>query len=638
MGLTDLTNPSMPSPPSGPPAGIVAPGTPSVPATQGPDPALDLLIDYNARFATTDPARFRDDVIEATMAVLIGASKPNALLVGPAGVGKTRIVEDIARRIATHDPLVPPALAGSTVYELPASNIVAGSGIVGQIEEKTKAIIEFASDPGNHAILFIDEIHQLVSGGEQGPYGRVSQILKPALARGDLHVIGATTAQEARGLDADPAFKRRFCRLVVDELSVDQTLEVLRSTLGSLGRHYRGEVSVADDMLAETVRVADRELAGNLHRPDSALTLLDRAMAFRLLEHRRLINEANARGDKATAAALSRVGAVPLTSTSLHTTAISMTSGGASVPVLDAAALHDDLTGHLVGQDDVLDPLVDRLERERLALFPRTTPIAWMFAGASGVGKTAAARIIARRITGSDPIILNMSEYAHDDTVNRLIGSPPGYIGSESNTELPLDALASDPYRVVLLDEFEKAARPVQRLFLQALDSGTMSTNRGTVIDFSRALIIATTNAARESLSGVPVGFGGTGESGGTVSTASLAQQLSRVFDPELLGRFSASVGFHPITRDIYRDVLAAHYTEERSRIIAERPSLARVLPDRIGADDIEALTTSTFIADQGARPAIRAVRAWIEDRVLAPRRTAPAITGADPSLQKEFS
>ena len=185
---------------------------------------MELLIDYNQQFKTAGSTLFRDEVVQQTLSVLIGKNKPNAMLVGPAGVGKTKIVEDIAYRLANDDPLIPDKLKGCVVYELPLSNVVSGSSLVGQLEEKVLAVVEFVEDPANKAILFMDEIHQLVSSTSP-TYQKVAQILKPALARGKMRVIGATTTQEAKDMMDDPAFNRRFSKIIVDELTKAQTVQ-----------------------------------------------------------------------------------------------------------------------------------------------------------------------------------------------------------------------------------------------------------------------------------------------------------------------------------------------------------------------------------------------------------------------------
>lgn len=614
----------------GPPGVSLLP--PAAPSAGGGGDVASILVDYNDRFAGATPTRFRDELITQTLAALIGHAKPNVLLVGAAGVGKTRIVEDIARRIAQHDALIPDQLAGYTVYELPIWELVAGSGVVGALEEKVKGMIEFASDPANRAIVFLDEIHQLTGTGtgRDGTYAKIAQILKPALARGDLRVIGATTSGEARGMDADPAFARRFTRMVVDELTPDQTLEVLQTARAGLVAHYRGQIAVSDDVLEGVVRIADRYARAGQHRPDNALTLLDRAAGHRILQLRSRITQALAKGDTATAQTLRSTPFVPLELAHIEHAAQRLASGNATPRRFDADMLRRALTESLRGQEEVIEQLCDWLARQQLGLFDHTAPIAWLFAGASGVGKTEAAKIIAEQITGLAPVVLNMTEYDDASTIHRITGAPAGYIGYDSTAELVFDTLESNPYRVILLDEFEKADRQVQRLFLSALDEGTLRTNHGRHVDFSKAVIIATTNAARESLEGRQTGF-----TTGTTSLApsSLTRELSRHFDAELLGRFSHVVAFAPVAADVYRDIISTQYASQRAQLVADKPSLDQDLPQQIPEVELAELAETTFDPALGGRPAVRAVRTWIEDRLL-PAAPAPG-TGQDRDEQE---
>ena len=623
MGLSNFTGSTDDdaAPPHGPGGGSGLPPVfpfSGMQVSGGDDTAAaeEMLVNYNERFVNAEATLFRDRLIEQTLSVLIGRTKPNALLVGPAGVGKTKIVEDIARRIALGDTLIPDQLKTHTVFELPLSNLVAGSSLVGALEQKVKSILDYASDPKNKVILFMDEVHQLTAGAESGTYGKIAQILKPAMARGDLQVIGATTTQEARSLDDDPAFKRRFSRLVVDELTPAQTIDILARIRPGMLAHYTHRISVADEVLPAIVRIADENMNAGTgsHRPDNAITLLDRAMADRVLEQKRLMATAQAAGDNTTVQALQAIACVPLTEARVADVARRMLTGTTVKHSVDVAGLTASLHRHLQGQDPILDTLVDRVAREELDVFPRTAPIAWLFAGASGVGKTAAAKIIAGQVTGQEPVILNMTEFHHESSMSRIVGAPAGYIGSDSNAELPFDSLESNPHRVVLLDEFEKADRAVQRLFLQALDEGFITTARGKRIDFSKALVIATTNAARESLDGKQTGFSVGPKA---VSHRSLNTALAQFFDAELLGRFSLVVGFNPIDEQIYGQIIASHYAQQRERIIDARPRLAQALPADIPVDELAALVGQTFVREHGARPAGRAIRTWIEDRLL---------------------
>ncbi|UJW28837.1 AAA family ATPase [Saccharothrix sp. AJ9571] len=611
----------------GHPPGLPATGPPA--GSSAIDIAGEFLVDYNKNFENADPTMFRDTLIEQVLSVLISKNKPNVLLKGSAGVGKTKIVEDIARRIALGDTLIPDQLKDHTIYELPITSIIAGSGIVGSLEERVNGILEFASDPRNKAILFIDEIHQITGGSSShsDPTSRkISQILKPALARGDLSVIGATTSTESRALDEDPAFARRFTQLIVDELSVEQTLAVISTVRPGLMAHYRHQISVPDDVLADTVKIAEANSRAGQHRPDNAITLLDRAMADRVLEQKKLIVQAENAGDTALVQTLRSLRQVPLTATRVLDVAKRLMTGNAQRPRFDVATLHATLTNRLQGQDNVLSQLTDCLARRELDLFPSATPMTWLLAGASGVGKTETAKIIAEQMTGTEPIILNMTEYHSEWSTAKIIGSPPGYVGSDSHQELPFDTLESNPHRVILLDECEKADKAVQRLFLSAFDEGYIRNAHGKVLDFSKALVICTTNAARDSLDGRPIGFVSAPK---TFSHQSLTRDLTKYFDAELLGRFSLVVGFNPVDEETYRKILASDYARQRERILDAKPRLAHTLPPEMPDDTLRAITESTYVDSQGARPAGRAVRTWIEDLLLAAPAGSSAATPA---------
>lgn len=578
------------------------------PLTGGSD-INDMLINYNETYKSATPALFRDEIVTQTMSIISSSRKPNALLVGPAGVGKTAIVEEIARRIANKEASVPPQLANTTIYELPIATLVAGAGVVGDLENRITEIIKFAQDANNDALLFIDEIH-LIADSNNTTYAKIAQILKPAMARGYIRVIAATTMGEAKKLDDDPAFKRRFSSVIVDELTREQTRDILDIVLPGMLGHYQNKVTVAPDVLDEIVMTADR-LMSTGHRPDTAITLLDRALSHSVISHHAAIQEALASGNTTSAQMLQQITHIPLTAKRLNTIAMLLVTGQSQPPHLDVTALQTELS-RLRGQEEVLPRIVDALRRRELNVFPSTRPTSWLFAGASGVGKSETATIISSMVTGQKPIILNMAEYHDSASINRIIGSPTGYVGSDSAKERPFDTLASNPYRVIVLDEFEKADMSVQRLFLSALDTGEIQMANGPAVDLSRCIVIATTNAGRQKLSGSQMGFGDHKHS---VSKQSLTKELQKSFDAELLGRFDDLIAFMPLGADDYAQILRDEYNRQVKRICAERPDLSF---DPIDDDTIAQLVDETWLVDQGARPAIRAIRALIEDMLLA--------------------
>lgn len=591
------------------PPGNGMPIPPQITCAQGndSDDALDYLINYNEKFKNAGTTLFRDEIVQQTLSVLIGKSKPNALLIGSAGVGKTKIVEDIAYRIESNDPLIPAQLIDRTIYELPLSNIVAGSGIVGQLEEKVKLIIDFIADQTNKAILFIDEIHVLV--GESQVYEKIAQILKPALARGDMRVIGATTLQESSNLIEDPAFNRRFSRLIVDELSRDETIEILKHARAGFLQHYNNKISISDDILRSTAIFADEYFSGSgMHRPDTALTLLDRCIGGALINHN--VKKLKSQNNPAVLQALQSMPVIPITEKQLRSTAIKLATGNNKKEDLDIDALKSNLQ-RIKGQDEVVSDLIPMIKRHDLNLFPKKTPLAIMFTGPSGVGKTEIVKIIAKELTGIKPITLNMTEYHSSASINRIIGSPAGYVGSDSHAELPFDCLESNPYQVILLDEFEKCDASVQRLFMAAFDEGCIKTNKGKTVDFSKTIIIATTNAAHQKTKHA-LGFM---TSDAPPAKHMMANELSQWFDIALLNRFHSIFSFNELSKDIYKEIVAEKYQTEIKRIKTENRRIN--LPDNLPDDDLNELVETTYVAAFGARPVEKTVQTYIEQHVI---------------------
>ena len=264
------------------------------------------------------------------------------------------------------------------------------------------------------------------------------------------------------------------------------------------------------------------------------------------------------------------------------------------------------------GQDDILEYITDTISRDALNLYPRIKPLTILFTGKSGVGKSEVAKILADTITGIKPIILNMTEYNSPSAINRIIGAPAGYIGSDSKAELPFDILESNPYQVILLDEFEKSDRSVQRLFMSAFDEGYIKTNRGKIIDFSKTIIIATTNAGHTT-KGETIGF----TQNDNDSTSATVSDLSSFFDLELLNRFTKILNFHPITETLFREILKDTY-ERDIRSIKNRHSTYSYLNDTLSDDEMNALVKEHYHKEFGARPIKKAIKTFIEDKVLA--------------------
>lgn len=577
------------------------------------------LTDYNAKAEKGEFSRalFRDEVIEKTVGILSTQKKPNALLVGDAGVGKTQIVEEIANRIVDKDPIVSKML-DKTIYELQISNLVAGKSFVGQLEQALKDVIDFASDAENKAILFIDEIHQLMDSRDSTSE-KIAQILKPALGRGDLHVIGATTTSEATSFLKDPAFNRRFSRAIVPELSVDNTVEILRAIQPSLEKHHN--VIIRDEDLEKAVILGDEYKRSGSHRPDTAITLVDRAMADARIERLKL--EINP--DPTMKIFLQHNPKAILDEHQLKKSGIELAAGDSSYIDDQVERLEYNLDNKIIGQDEAKETLLNAVKRQQLNLVSRKRPASFLLAGLTGTGKTEMAHQLADAMYGDDNnlIYINMSEYSNPASLTRITGSSEGYIGSDSKRELPFDSLESKPYQIVVLDEFEKAHTDVQRFFMQALDNGVVQSNRGVDIDFTRTIVLATTNAGVETLSQKTVGFGQQGNTlAQTASSADIIRALSESFDVELLNRFEQIVSFKAMSKEDYMKILAVKYNsiikeaqKNRQDLIFSPLHIELDTADQY--DFINEIADETYQADLNGRPAERSMRKYIEDTLI---------------------
>lgn len=579
------------------------------------------LINYNekAENGKFSKALFRDDEIEKIIGILSTQKKPNALLVGDAGVGKTQIVEEMANRIVAKDPIVF-GMLDKVIYELPISHLVAGKSYVGQLEQSINDVIAFASDPANKAVLFIDEIHQLMSGNDSTSE-KIAQILKPALGRGDLTVIGATTTSEATSFLSDPAFNRRFSRVVVPELTPDQTIEIMKAVRPSFQKHHN--VVLPDDVIERAVVLGDEYRQAGSHRPDTTITLIDRAMADARIERKKL--ELKAQNNPVMMNFVQQNPIPVLNEKQLKRSGMELASGDSKYSENQVDRLQQNLDNKIIGQTEAKAQLVNAVKRQQLNLVRRDKPISFLFAGLTGTGKTEMARQLAQAMFGSrdNLIYINMSEYSSEASLTRITGSSDGYIGSDSKRELPFDSLESKPYQIVLLDEFEKAAKNVQRFFMQALDNGSVQNNRGTDIDFSRTIMIATTNAGVDHLSQISVGFGQQGVSLASKATSQdILTALKQSFDVELLNRFEHIVSFKAMTENDYKQILAVKYNSIISEAQDNRQDLI-FSPLHIDLDDadnydfINQLSEESYEPDLNGRPAERTMREFIENSLL---------------------
>lgn len=564
----------------------------------------EMLINLNEKAKSFDKALFRDDILNKMISVLHNLKHPNPLLIGEAGVGKTQVVEELARRIVLEPNTIPSVYRDTVIYELPITSIVAGGGMVGEIESRVEDVITFASEPENHAIIYIDEIHQLYSK-TSSTYTQIAQQLKPAMARGDLHIIASTTTQEGRRLQSDPAINRRFSKINVPELTKEQTLEILELVRTKYESH--NNIVIPKSLLEDIVELADDHI--HSARPDSALTLIDQASSSLFIKSDLLNRQQNA-----------GVAHLKLTINNLKDAVAQITSHKPS-NLASKADLFKALQSVVKGQDIALEDISDAIVRKQLNLIKTKKPLSVLLYGPTGTGKTEIGKQVAKNIFGSesDMIYLNMTEFSNSATLSKLTGSPDGYVNSDSNQKLPLDELETNPAQVIILDEFEKASNEVQNFFMQALDEGEVSTQRGNIIDFSKAIVIATSNAGQIIESSV--GFASPSKQ---VTKSKQLESLSASFKMELLNRFNKVIRIDSISRETYKDILKSKYNRLVSEIMASNPKYEfnqLEFNDASGApipyQMIDNMTEDTYSPELNGRPAEREMLQYIENLIL---------------------
>ena len=615
------------------------------PAVQQPNesktPALDEFgrdLTADAAAGRIDPLIGRSDEIDQTVEILARRRKNNAVLIGEAGVGKTAIVEGLALRIAQGD--VPATLAGCRLVALDLSGMVAGAQYRGQFEQRLKAALTEVGQSEGRIVLSVDELHTILgAGGAEGAMD-AANMLKPMLARGEVRMVGATTLAEYRRIERDSALARRFSPVMVEEPTVEQTVEVLRGLRPAYEQHH--DATIGDDALLAAARLSDRYIP-EYRLPDKAIDLIDQAAArVRLrtpgaddnaalaaqLEELRASKQAavDAEAYEEAAEIKTQIDALEqrLAGAAADADAPARTVAEADVAAVVAARtgipvgelvagelerlqeLEADLHGRVIGQEQAVEIVADTIRRARVGLADADKPLGtFLFLGPTGVGKTELVKALAERLFATEKALvrIDMSEFRAPHTVARLIGSPPGYVGYGDGGQLT-EPVRRRPYSVVLLDEIEKAHPEVWNVLLQLMDDGRLTDGEGRTVDFTNTVVVMTSNLGAGH---ARRGIGFTAAESASAGDRMLEAAKS-AFLPEFLNRIDEIVTFEPLTREQVEQIAAIVVARTAERLLDERRIELEVAPDLVAQ-----LARDGFDEAFGARPLKRHVRRTLE-------------------------
>lgn len=599
-----------------------------------------------------DPVIGRQMEIERLIQILARRTKNNPALIGEPGVGKTAIVEGLAQRIVEGD--VPALLLGKRVLQLDVGSLVAGTMYRGQFEERLKRVIDELKSSG--AILFIDEVHMLVGAGAAGSSVDAANILKPALSRGELQVIGATTLEEYRKhIESDAALERRFQPIVVNEPTIEETIEILKGIKSAYEEHHRLQISL--EAVESAARLSARYVADRF-LPDKAIDLIDEASS-----RVRMYKSAAANSSKELMGELKKVrqnynvaledgrhedmqelqereaeieqqlesirntwdrSDSPVVTPDDIAELVSMWTG---VPVMQMAQeesqrlleMESELKKHIIGQDEAIEAISKAVRRARAGLKDPRRPIgSFIFLGPTGVGKTELTKALARFMFGSEDALiqLDMSEFMERHTVSRLVGAPPGYVGYDEAGQLT-EAIRRRPYSIIVFDEIEKAHPEAHNMLLQIMEEGHLSDAKGHKVDFRNAIVIMTSNIGadlikRQSAFGFQLGRDESLEEKSAYAEMrkKLLDSLKRVFRPEFINRLDSVIVFRALSRDdihqivkIELDKVGARLEESEIKLTATPLALDR-------------LAEEGYDPEMGARPLRRVIQLKVEDRL----------------------
>lgn len=548
-----------------------------------------------AQAGKLDPVVGREVEIERVVQILSRRKKNNPILIGEPGVGKSAIVEGLALRIVGNEA---GALAGKRIITLDVASMVAGTTYRGQFEERMKLVLqELQRHP--EVILFIDEIHTIIGAGNAQGSLDAANILKPALARGEVQCIGATTTNEYRtSIEKDGALERRFQKVVVRPTTTEETLSILNR----LSEHYAEyhHVIYPEETLQAAVSLAERYITDRAF-PDKAIDVMD---------------EAGARAH-ARAKAVDDEPQEPYTITVDDIASVVSMMSGVPVQRVQKAeterlrTMDETLRKRVIGQDEAVNTIVRAIRRSRLGLRDPRRPIGtFFFLGPTGVGKTYLAQCLAEEMFGSRDAVIrfDMSEYMEKHTVSLLVGAPPGYVAHEDGGKLT-EAVRRKPYSIVLFDEIEKAHPDIFNILLQVLDEGRLTDRQGHVVDFRNTIIILTSNVGTRQLKefGAGIGFG-VSDMDTKTSNQMLLKALQKTFPPEFLNRIDNVITFQPLTRDALARIVNIEVALLQERLRKTGHQL--VLTPEVTMQ----LTEKAYDPQNGARPVKRAIQTYLED------------------------
>lgn len=603
-------------------------------------------ITQQARYGKIDPVIGRDQEINRVIEILNRRNKNNPVLIGEPGVGKTAVVEGLALKIVAEE--VPQKLQGKEVIRLDVASLVQGTGIRGQFEERMQQLIQEVTNADN-IILFIDEVHEIVGAGSAGEGALdAGNILKPSLARGELQLIGATTLNEYRMIEKDPALERRMQPVQVNEPSVEETITILKGIQKRYEDYHH--VKYTDEAIEQAAILSNRYIQDRF-LPDKAIDLLDEAgskknltIAFvdpksieKKLDYAQQQKREASQEEDFEKAAYYRDQITKLEK--LMKTQVEdeempfvtekdmekIVEEKTGIPVGDLKEkeqtqlknLADDLNKRVIGQQEAVEKVSKAIRRNRIGLGKVNRPIgSFLFVGPTGVGKTELAKQLAYELFGSTDAMIrfDMSEYMEKHSVSKLIGSPPGYVGYEEAGQLT-EKVRRNPYSLILLDEIEKAHPDVLHMFLQILDDGRLTDAKGRTVSFKDTIIIMTSNAGAGKIE-ASVGFGAAIEG----RTKSVLGQLNQFFTPEFLNRFDGIVEFKALSKENLLLILDLMLSEVNEQLARQEI--------HVDVDDAvkEKLVELGYNPAMGARPLRRVIQDKIEDQVAECYLDAPDV------------